>query len=93
MKGLIENLLARAMERDSIIDAYFDTALRERETLGEATDLETRVLKDALRSQLVFWQDFLMRTSGLTGYGIAAGLARWRTRGRRWLSRQVSGSL
>ena len=69
MKGLIENLLARAKERDLIIDAYFDTALRERETPGEASDLETRVLKDALRSQLVFWQDFLMRTGGLTGYG------------------------
>jgi len=68
MKGLIENLLARATERDSIIDAYFDTALRERE-VPEAPDLETRVRKDALQSKLVFWQDFLMRTGGLKGYG------------------------
>nr|AGU11410.1 hypothetical protein [uncultured organism] len=69
MKGLIENLLARATERDSIIDAYFDTALREREIPDDATDLETRILRDALRSQLLFWQDFLMRTGGLTRYG------------------------
>jgi len=68
MKGLIENLLARATERDSIIDAYFDTALRERE-VPEAPDLETRVRKDALQSKLVFWQDFLMRTGWLKGYG------------------------
>ena len=69
MKGLIETLLARATERASIIDAYFHTALREREVPDEAADLETRVLKDALQSQLVFWQDFLMRTGGLAGYG------------------------
>ena len=69
MKGLLENLLARATERDTIIDVYFDTAVRERRAPDEATDLETRVLKDALRSQLVFWQDFLMRTGGLKGYG------------------------